>query len=771
MRIKLKIRQKIFFIILSVSIVLYGIAIGYIVNSSQKAMLDDALQNAKLTARISADVIEKEFERDLALTRTLTQAFSIYQELPTDLWQDLFMRMYYPVLEGNEHVYSIWDSWEYYGFVPNYDKDHGRFCMTVWREDGGLSHVTDNRSLKVDPDKYGGFKQKNQEGLWEPYFDEVVKGKADRVLMTTVASPIQIDGRYMGLIGLDISLESLQEVVADIEPVPGSYAFLVSEKGVVAAHHDPELINTPLKKIIPDDYEQENLGDIVKEGLEHSYFRTDADGVEHYVCYAPIRAGNSYSSWSLALSIPLDVITQRADENLRISLIVGIAGLFVLALVLMFVANSLTRPITKITRSLRRLRYGEISDDLTLNLRTGDEIETMSNALNISIEGLNQKTTFANDIGKGELESQLELLGDKDELGQALMNMRNSLKRAKEDEEKRAIEDKKRAWANEGFAKFAEILRTNNDNLQQLSDEVIQKLVKYLDGNQGALFLINDDDKKNVTLEAASVYAWDRKKFVDKQIMLGEGLVGACALERETIFLTEIPENFVTITSGLGEANPNCILLVPLKQDDNVLGVIEIASFKVFEKFEVVFLEKVAESIAATIATAKINDKTKELLEQSQQQAEEMQAQEEEMRQNMEELLATQEEMGRKEKEMAWTMDAIGGVALHLEYDFKGVITHVNSMVCKLTGYAKDELVGQHHSILFDNKDIHNSVAYSKFWDDMNKHKPFEGIMRRLTKQNNHLVVKGLCHPVFDEDGKPIKVVEIAVDVSDLVKE
>ncbi|MFO8022070.1 MAG: cache domain-containing protein, partial [Perlabentimonas sp.] len=590
MRIKLKIRQKIFLIILSVSVVLYGIAIGYIVNSSQKAMLDDALQNAKLTARISADVIEKEFERDLALTRTLTQAFSIYQELPTDQWQDLFMRMYYPVLEGNEHVYSIWDSWEYYGFVPDYDKDHGRFCMTVWREDGSLSGVTDNRSLTGDPDKYGGFKQKNQEGLWEPYFDEVVKGKADRVLMTTVASPIQIDGRYMGLIGLDISLESLQEVVADIEPVPGSYAFLVSEKGVVAAHHNPELINTPLNEIIPDDYEQENLGDIVKEGEEHSYFRTDADGVEHYVCYAPIRAGNSYSSWSLALSIPLDIITERADENLRISLIVGVVGLFVLALVLMLVANSLTRPITKITRSLRRLRYGEISDELILNLRTGDEIETMSKALNISIEGLNKKTTFANDIGRGELESQLELLGDKDELGQALMNMRNSLKRAKEDEEKRVIEDKKRAWANEGHAKFAEILRTNNDNLQQLSDEVIQKLVKYLDGNQGALFLINDDDKKNVTLEAASVYAWDRKKFVDKQIMLGEGLVGACALEHETIFLTEIPENFVTITSGLGEANPNCILLVPLKQDENVLGVIEIASFKIFEKFEVEFL-------------------------------------------------------------------------------------------------------------------------------------------------------------------------------------
>ncbi len=179
MRIKLKIRQKIFLFVLTASMALYVIAIGYIVTTSRQAMLDDALANAKLTARISADKIEKEFERDLAVTRTLAQSFSIYQELPTNLWQDLFMRMYKPVLEGNKHVYSIWDSWEYYGYVPNYDKDFGRFCMTVWRENNNILSITDVRSLNGDPDKYGAFKKLNREGLWEPYYDEIVKGKSD----------------------------------------------------------------------------------------------------------------------------------------------------------------------------------------------------------------------------------------------------------------------------------------------------------------------------------------------------------------------------------------------------------------------------------------------------------------------------------------------------------------------------------------------------------------------------------------------------------------
>lgn len=770
MRIKLKIKHKIILFVLSVSMILYIVAIGYIVSTSRKAMLDDAVQNARLTARISADNIEKNFERDLALTRTLAQAFSIYQEMPAEQWQKLFMKMYRPVLEANPHVYSIWDSWEFYGYVPNYDKDYGRFCITLWRENNQILAITDIRSPNGDPDKYGGFKKGNQEGLWEPYFDEGLQGKSERVLMTTIAAPIQIGGKYFGLVGLDVSLQSLQDIVSNIEPVPGSFAFLVSSYGVIAAHPNSELINIPLKDVYPEDFENESLGDIIKGGGEHSYYRTDENGKRHFVSLAPINAGDSYSSWSLVLSIPLDVITEKADRNFYISLLVGVAALFILGLVLIFVANNLTRPIALITKSLRRLSHGEISSDLTLNLKSGDEIEVMANALNISIEGLNQKSQFAQDIGKGELESNLELLGDDDVLGKSLIDMRNSLKNAKEEEVKRNIEDKKRTWANEGFARFADIMRRNNSDLQQLVEEFTKNIVKYIDANLGVLFLLNDDDKKNHFLELSTAYAWDRKKHLSAQIQKGEGLVGACALEGETILLTEIPDEYISISSGLGEANPSCILIVPLKHEDNVLGVIEVASFKLFEKFEIEFLEKVGESLAANIQVVKINAKTRALLEQSQQQAEEMKAQEEEMRQNMEELLATQEEMARKEKEMAWTMEAISGLTMMIEYDFRGVITAVNSKICNVTGFMKEELIGQHHSLLADCKEQSNAEEYQKTWNDLKNGKIVEGIFTRVAKGGAQFKVKGLCHPIFDEDGQPLKIVELGVEITEILE-
>ncbi len=252
---------------------------------------------------------------------------------------------------------------------------------------------------------------------------------------------------------------------------------------------------------------------------------------------------------------------------------------------------------------------------------------------------------FIESISAGNYSIDLELGGDDSStsLKNTFIAMRDKLRL-------NAEEDYKRNWSTTGLAQIGEILRTNSSSTTDLYDSILKFVVKYTNSNQGGLFLFNDENDSDPFLELVACYAFERKKFIQKRIDTGQGLVGQCYLEGQRIYLTKVPQEYVSITSGLGGSNPNAVLLVPLRVNEKIFGVLELATFKHYEEYEIELVEKLSESIASTISSVRINESTRILLEKTQQQAEEMRSQEEEMRQNMEELEATQEEMRRKEK-------------------------------------------------------------------------------------------------------------------------
>ena len=338
-------------------------------------------------------------------------------------------------------------------------------------------------------------------------------------------------------------------------------------------------------------------------------------------------------------------------EGLKDSIFITCLILIGVSLLLaFFTVRSLVVPIKYMKKLLLSMSRGVLPDRAIK--ASGDEIGEMSKALNELVIGLKALSGFALEIGRGNYNSDFKPLSDDDVLGNALLRMRDDLKSATVEDTKRKLEDEQRNWATTGVAKFSDILRQDNDKLDVLSYNVISNLVKYMDANQGGIFIINDNDKLNIFIELVACYAYNRKRHLEKNMQLGEGLIGRCILEKETIYLTDIPDNYVKINSGLGDSNPRSLLLVPLAMNDSVFGVIEIASFKEIQAYQIEFVVKIAEIIAATLSTVKINMKTSELLEQSHIQAEELAAQEEEMRQNMEELRATQEQSSRKEQEL-----------------------------------------------------------------------------------------------------------------------
>ncbi len=241
------------------------------------------------------------------------------------------------------------------------------------------------------------------------------------------------------------------------------------------------------------------------------------------------------------------------------------------------------------------------------------------------------------------------LLVDMDNKNKELIDSENVLKNKLSELELAKVEEDKRSWSTKGIAEFSNLLRSDVD-FKTLCDKVISKLVQYVSGNQGGLYTIETEyDEKFISLQSS--YAYGRKKYSEKRIEIGQGLLGQAYLEKSNLYLKEIPEGYITITSGLGDATPNYLLVAPMVINGQVEGIFELASFSEFEPHVISFVKELGEAMAGTLSSKKLSERTTNLLEETRQQTEEMRAQEEEMRQNMEELQATQEEMHRKEQE------------------------------------------------------------------------------------------------------------------------
>jgi PAS domain S-box-containing protein len=335
----------------------------------------------------------------------------------------------------------------------------------------------------------------------------------------------------------------------------------------------------------------------------------------------------------------------------------GVILFFTIIIVAFVVTNTLVRPINLLKRILKDMSLGEMPDKEVQS--RSDEIGEMGKALNDLIYGLRKISMFSKEIGKGNYESKFEPLGSNDELGNSLLLMRDNLKRASEEAELRRIENFQRGWTSQGLAEFGEMLRKSKDTLEELTNQILTKLVRYLDASIGGLFIINDENKEKSFLELIAFYAYDRRKYLEKRIEIGESLIGQCVLENETIFMNEIPKDYIHVSSGLGNDDPRSLLIVPLKLNEEVYGVVELASFKNFETYQIEFVEKIGESIASTISSAKISLHTSKLLHESNEKSERLTKQEEESRKQIEKMEKTIEELKNveeKEKEQNKTL-------------------------------------------------------------------------------------------------------------------
>ncbi len=311
-------------------------------------------------------------------------------------------------------------------------------------------------------------------------------------------------------------------------------------------------------------------------------------------------------------------------------------------------------------------------------------------------QDINRNARFAKKIGEGIYDDKDDLIDEDDIIGKSLIVMRDNLLA-------NSKKEKEQNWISEGKDLISGILRMHN-NIEELAYEVLVELIKYIDVIQGSFYLYNDQENKIINL---GTYAYNRKRYINQEFKVGEGLIGQCAYEHDIVYRTEIPEDYASITSGiLGDKKPCSILIVPLITEEKLQGVIEFASIKDrFPELTIIFLKELGEIIARTLYNLKMNQKTEKLLKESQEMTTELKANEEQLRQNAEEMRATQEELEISNKKLETQIKEVENAQKRLHsllenasevisiYNNELKLIYQSPSVTKILGYTPEEMM------------------------------------------------------------------------------
>jgi PAS domain S-box-containing protein len=404
------------------------------------------------------------------------------------------------------------------------------------------------------------------------------------------------------------------------------------------------------------------------------------------------------TGWAVVAKMDVTEANGNTPQLVRTLVLAGTCVLLVALLTGVLMARYLTRPLSFMRNILGMVEQGILPEPF--EVKTRDEFGQVTEKVNNLVASLKNNARFAQLIGEGKYHTEFTPASENDQLGMALITMRNNLV----ENEKRENE---RNWIVRGVAEISEILRMH-DSISTMGDDVLKFIIEKIGAVQGAFYVVNDEIGSEPIIEMRASYAYGRKKYLKKQFRFAEGLVGQAAIEKDTVLRTEIPPDYVTITSGIiGEQRPTCILIVPLITNEEVYGVLEFAGLKKFNSSQIKFVEELSLILARTIFNIKVNERTRRLLEESQAMSNELKEKQEVLRQNAEEMQATQEELERTNRELEKQIEEVNRTQKRMQlllenasevitiYEEDETIRYMSPSVETILGYGQKELVGK----------------------------------------------------------------------------
>ena len=372
--------------------IIVGLIIGVIAVSMTRASENDARDLADSIGYHYGYMVKNRLDTAMITTIAMAGMLEGAAARPTEVSRSLLDRQLYNILASDEFYFGDWVVFEpntldgrdsqFVNHNKNYDAT-GRYAPYFLRENGQISSTFASGS--EEGDWYQLPKKTLKPMIIEPY----VEPDADNQVMTSVVAPLQVNGRFIGVTGIDIILTTLNDVTAQVKPYETGYGFIVSNAGTLVTSPQQKLIGQSLEKALGPRIASAALSDIKASKIHRAEFK-DANG-RYLLTFVPFAVNGTATPWAFAVAIPKSKVLAAASRLNFLAVTLGLFGvLCMVAVVYLNLCRVVIKPIEKVTASLADLAEGD--GDLTKRLpaQASLELETLAHWFNSFMEKLEQ---------------------------------------------------------------------------------------------------------------------------------------------------------------------------------------------------------------------------------------------------------------------------------------------------------------------------------------------------------------------------------------------
>lgn len=377
---------KILISVLGTSVIIFISVIGFNLYKTKHLVVSNAKQIASAEGEKQAKNVEDKLNYTMDTVTTVASTFGSMVE-QNRANRDLTNAILKKLLKENQGFIATWTAWEPNAF-DGLDKKYvgsmghdktGRY-IPYWSRVGdkiNLEPLLDYETPGAG-DYYLLAKNSGEAIILNPYLYPI-GGK--EVLITSIVVPIKIEGKFVGVAGVDISLDSIQKINDSIRLYKSGFGTIISNNGTIVAHKSHDLVGKSYYDLV-DSKSVNKMKSAIKSGQSLSITDLSSETQkEVYKVYSPIHTNSASTPWSLMITIPLDEVKQESNALLTLSIIIGGIGIIILVLAIAWITKRLVKPILKVVDQIKKIADGDLTVE-KLDIQSKDEIGQLAIAMN-----------------------------------------------------------------------------------------------------------------------------------------------------------------------------------------------------------------------------------------------------------------------------------------------------------------------------------------------------------------------------------------------------